>query len=110
MGQLTSVLSITHRTTGLIQSAMLSAVGLGAVALPGSFPTYLAMMQDMHYGLVVIFATKFILAWPVFFHLFNGFRHLAWDLGRGLKLPEIYKTGWTAVTLATLTTLIVAAL
>ena len=33
--QLTSMLSITHRATGLAQSAMLSGVGLGALLIPG---------------------------------------------------------------------------
>merc|ERR1719430_2402849 len=75
--QLTSILSITHRMSGLAQSGMLAGMGLVAVALPGSFPSYLAMLQEMHFGGAIIFTTKFILAWPVFFHLFNGFRHLA---------------------------------
>ena len=34
--QLTSMLSITHRGTGLAQSGMLTGVGLGALMLPGS--------------------------------------------------------------------------
>ena len=39
--QLTSMLSITHRGTGLAQSGMLTGVGLGALLLPGSFSEYL---------------------------------------------------------------------
>ena len=35
--QLTSMLSITHRATGLIQSGMLTGAGLGALLLPGVY-------------------------------------------------------------------------
>ena len=38
--QLTSMLSITHRATGLIQSAMLTGVGAGALMLPGKKIVY----------------------------------------------------------------------
>merc|ERR1719431_822563 len=48
--QLTSMLSITHRATGLIQSGMLTVFAVGAMVLPGTFPTQLAMLQDMHFG------------------------------------------------------------
>merc|ERR1712096_322089 len=41
--QLTSMLSITHRGTGLAQSGMLTGVGLGALMLPGIFPGTWAM-------------------------------------------------------------------
>ena len=37
--QLTSMLSITHRATGLAQSGMLSGVGLGALFIPGIYET-----------------------------------------------------------------------
>merc|ERR1711874_880057 len=79
--QLTSMLSITHRGTGLAQSAMLTGAGLGALLLPGNFPLFLNDVAAMHFGGAIIFSTKFILAWPVMFHLWNGFRHLAWDMG-----------------------------
>ena len=44
--QLTSMLSITHRGTGLAQSGMLTGAGLGALMLPGNHSahyTYLTM-------------------------------------------------------------------
>jgi succinate dehydrogenase (ubiquinone) cytochrome b560 subunit len=95
--QLTSMLSITHRGTGLIQSAYLSAFAAAAMFLPGTFPMWLQFVQDMQFGMPLIFLAKFGLAWPVCFHLFNGLRHLAWDIGMGFKIADLYKSGWTVL-------------
>merc|ERR1712107_83049 len=48
--QLTSMLSISHRISCLMQSAILSGFALGAVALPGSYPHYLSMVQQLGIG------------------------------------------------------------
>ena len=74
-----------------MQSGILSAVALGAVALPGSYPHYLSMVQALGIGPVLIFSAKFVLAFPILFHFWNGFRHLAWDMGHGFKIAELYK-------------------
>ncbi|KAI0141575.1 succinate dehydrogenase cytochrome b subunit [Xylariaceae sp. FL1272] len=37
---------------------------------------------------------KFLLAWPFMFHLYNGTRHLVFDLGKGYSKPVIKKGGW----------------
>jgi len=95
--QLTSILSISHRISGLMQSAMLSAFAVGAMTLPGTFPMWLGYIQDLHIGAPLIFAAKFALAWPISFHLLNGVRHLVWDMGHGFKIPELYKSGYTVV-------------
>jgi len=95
--QLTSILSITHRATGLIQSGILSAAAVATMVLPGTFPMWLNYIQDLHYGAPLIFLAKFALAWPVTFHLLNGCRHLAWDMGKGFKIPDLYKTGYAVV-------------
>ena len=54
----------------------MSGAALGAVALPGTFPQYLAAIQAMHLGGAALFAVKFAIAWPVVYHLCNGLRHL----------------------------------
>merc|ERR1719289_320030 len=65
--QLTSMLSITHRATGLAQSGMLSGVGLGALLIPGNFPMFLNDIAAMQFGAALIFSSKFVLAFPVMF-------------------------------------------
>merc|ERR1712203_364987 len=107
---LTIMLSISHRISGLMQSGILSAVALGAVALPGSYPHYLSMVQALGIGPVLIFSAKFVLAFPILFHFWNGFRHLAWDMGHGFKIAELYKSGYFVVGLAVLCSLGLCAL
>ena len=92
--QLTSMMSITHRGTGCVQSGILSLAALGVLVMPGNFASVLAELQAMHLGGATIFTLKFLLSLPVTFHFFNGFRHMAWDLGFGFKIAELYKSGW----------------
>ena len=44
-------------------------------------------------GLALLFAWTFSL----FFHLYNGIRHLFWDVGYGFDLQAIYASGWAVV-------------
>ena len=71
---------------------------------------WLNYIQELHFGAPLILLAKFALAWPVTFHLFNGCRHLAWDMGMGFKIPDLYKTGYTVVGLSVLTAAMLAAL
>ena len=88
------MMSITHRITGCIQSGILSGAALGVLIMPANFPSLLNEIQQLHIGGATIFTLKFLLAVPVTYHLFNGFRHLAWDIGWGFKIAELYKSGW----------------
>ena len=94
------MMSITHRGTGCVQSGILSLAALGVLVMPGNFASVLAELQGMHLGGVTIFTLKFLLSLPITFHFFNGFRHLAWDLGFGFKIAELYKSGWFVCALA----------
>ncbi|MEE8145706.1 MAG: succinate dehydrogenase, cytochrome b556 subunit [Kiloniellales bacterium] len=101
--QLTSVLSIMHRLTGvgLSVGTLLLVYWLAAAAAgPDSF----AAAQDF----VGSFLGRLLLfGWTVslFFHLCNGIRHLFWDAGYGFELDEVYRSGWTVVTATGILTL-----
>ena len=108
--QLTSVLSFTHRLTGVWLSlgSVLLVVWLVAAATGGH--TYAAVAGFMHswIGIVLLLGWTFAL----FFHLCNGIRHLAWDLDfglgpgfSGLELRDIYLSGWTVVVVSVILTL-----
>lgn len=93
--QLTSVLSITHRLTGVV-------LGVGAVLLViwlmivAAGPRSYAALNDVlgsPLGLVMLLAWTFSL----FFHLCNGIRHLMWDAGFGFELLAIYASGWAVL-------------
>lgn len=98
--QLTSVMSILHRVTGLWLGAgtlLLAWWLIAAAAGPQAFATVQWFMGSwLGYLLLVGWSLAF------FYHLCNGIRHLLWDAGWGFDLPTAYRTGWTvaACTLA----------
>ena len=102
--QLTSVLSISHRATGL-------ALAFGAIFLvwwliaAASGEAEFAVARwffGSWFGLLMLLGWCF----SFFFHLCNGIRHLAWDLGYGFELRTAYRTGWTVVGVSAVLTLV----
>jgi succinate dehydrogenase / fumarate reductase cytochrome b subunit len=93
--QLTSVLSIAHRISGVILSlgAMGLIIWLGAAAAGPR--TYGAVQRAIGcwVGQVVLFGCTF----AFFLHLCGGIRHLVWDTVHGFELRSIYISGWTVV-------------
>ncbi|HVH76591.1 MAG TPA: succinate dehydrogenase, cytochrome b556 subunit [Stellaceae bacterium] len=102
--QLTSVLSILHRATGVALAAgavLLVWWLVAAAAGPGAYGAVEAFLRSW-IGLLLLFGWTLSL----FYHLCNGIRHLAWDSGWGFDLQTTYRTGWTVVAAAaTLTVL-----
>ncbi len=97
--QLTMVLSITHRLTGvaLAFGTLLLVYWLVAVASG-------AAAYDTAQGLIgSVLGRLLLFGWSaaLFYHLCNGIRHLVWDAGYLLDLPAVYRSGW-AVVVATL--------
>ncbi|MBM3599966.1 MAG: succinate dehydrogenase, cytochrome b556 subunit [Alphaproteobacteria bacterium] len=93
--QLTSVLSITHRATGVALSvgAVLLVLWLAAAAAGPHRLGPLNAFLGSWFGMLLLIGWT----WSLFFHLCNGIRHLAWDVGWGFELPQVYATGWTVV-------------
>ena len=90
--QLTSVMSFTHRATGIALAAgtLLLVYWLAAAAGgPESFAQAQALIGSW-IGRLLLFGWTFAL----FYHLCNGIRHLFWDGGYGLELPDVYRSGW----------------
>ncbi|XP_017884826.1 succinate dehydrogenase cytochrome b560 subunit, mitochondrial-like [Ceratina calcarata] len=108
--QLTSVLSITHRGTGMILSTYAMVLGLGTLLIPGGIPCLIEMITDLNLATPVLFAMKTALALPAVYHTFNGFRHLAWDLGAFLTIKEVYSTGYVVLILSSIAALALAAM
>uniref|UniRef100_A0A8D8AYK1 Succinate dehydrogenase cytochrome b560 subunit, mitochondrial n=1 Tax=Culex pipiens TaxID=7175 RepID=A0A8D8AYK1_CULPI len=91
--QLTAVLSITHRMTGMALAGYATALGLGALAMPHDATHYLTMLEGL--SAPTLMALKFTMAYPFSYHTVNGVRHLFWDLGKFLSIKEVYTTGYT---------------
>ncbi len=102
--QITSVLSIAHRATGIVLAAglLLLLWWLAAAASgPDAFETAQAAVGSF-LGRLLLFGWTFAL----FYHLCNGIRHLFWDMGRGFELDTVSVTGWLAVGSAAVLTLL----
>jgi len=102
--QLTSVLSILHRATGIgLAAGTLLLVWWLIAAATG--PTAFDSVQSFIGSLL---GRLLLLAWSfaLFYHLCNGIRHLVWDTGRGFELKTAYASGWLVVIAAAVLTVI----
>ena len=102
--QLTSVLSITHRMTGVV-------LYIGSLFLVVWLVTA-AFDQGLFYAMQDFWRSTLgqllILGWALclFYHLLNGVRHLCWDMGMGLELRDSYFTGYAVLAGTAILTLI----
>ena|SRR5690348_18338376 len=96
--QLTSVLSIGNRITGVALSAYAVALVIWLMAAAAGPDVYAAVDRIIGswIGRVVLFGGTFCL----FFHLCGGIRHLISDAGYGFSLRAIYLSGWAVVAMS----------
>lgn len=102
--QLTSVLSIVHRITGVILSVCAVVLVIWLIAAATGPPAYAAVQGAIAswVGQILLFGCTF----SFFLHLCGGIRHLVWDAGYGFELGAIYGSGWTVVGVSTALTVI----
>ncbi len=103
--QITSMMSILHRATGV---GML----VGAIAIvwwllaAATGPDYFAFVDGVltsWIGTLVMLGC----AWALCYHLANGIRHLIWDMGLGFELEMVTKTGIAAAGASIVLTLLI---
>jgi succinate dehydrogenase / fumarate reductase cytochrome b subunit len=98
--QVTMAASITHRATGVALAAgtvLLAWWLIAAASGPESYAVFQKAAANP-IGWLVLFG----FVWSLCFHLLNGIRHLAWDLGYGFEVPTANKTGVLVYTLSVL--------
>lgn len=103
--QLTSVMSILHRITGiaLAPGVLLLIYWLVAAASgPQAFARAQSILGSFP-GQTVLFG--FTLAMS--YHLFNGLRHLVWDAGMGMDLRSTYISGYLVMAATVVLTLLI---
>lgn len=100
--QLTSVLSIAHRGTGIVLAAgaLFLVYWLNALASGTGAFDQLRHYMGTWYGQVILLGFSFSL----FYHLCNGVRHLFWDVGLGFELETVYRSGKAVVAVSLLLT------
>lgn len=102
--QLTSVLSIANRITGVFLSACAVVLVAWLIAAASGQEAY-SHFQNLIAswpGQIVLLAATF----AFFLHLCGGIRHLVWDTARGFELRQIYASGWIVVAVSVLLTLV----
>ncbi len=93
--QLTSVLSIMNRATGIALSVGILLLAWWFIAAATSDSAYAGVSGLMRSPIGLLF----LLGWvtSLWYHFCNGIRHLAWDAGWGFELPRVHASGWTVV-------------
>ena len=88
---ISSLLSITHRITGVINLLALILMFLWLLIFNFGESNY-----ELFLLVINSFFGKFILigfVWSMSFHIFSGIRHLAWDMGYGFEIKTANISG-----------------
>ena len=101
--QLTSVMSILHRLTGvaLVLGMVFLVWWLVALAHGGGYYEFVRLVAGHVLGRLVLLG--FFVA--TIYHLANGMRHLFWDFGVGLSLEGVYRGGYLVLAVTGLSVL-----
>ena len=93
--QITSVLSILHRIAGigLWAGALLLTYWIGSATYgPEKFDQAQELLSSWFGRLVLLGLTV-----ALYYHLANGIRHLAWDIGCGYEINRVNVTGFAVL-------------
>ena len=88
---ISSLLSITHRISGVINLLALILIFFWLIALILGEDNYESFLLTIN-----SFFGKFILigfVWSMCFHILSGIRHLVWDLGYGFEIKTANISG-----------------
>lgn len=102
--QLTSVMSICHRLSGVALLGIVLELIAGLFCLSQGPDFYIQFLSFLEFWPV-----QYCNILSVFFltyHFFNGIRHLFWDIGWGLELRWVYKSGHTVLGLTFIVSII----
>jgi succinate dehydrogenase / fumarate reductase, cytochrome b subunit len=93
--QLTSVLSILNRVTGIFLSVCAVVLVIWLLAAATGPQAYAAVEVAIAswIGQILLFGVTF----AFFLHFCGGIRHLVWDTVHGFDLRSIYISGWAVV-------------
>ena len=110
--QITMVMSILHRITGVFLA--FGAFGLALMLLqvsrdathpsqPLSQDVFFLAAQAVENVLLYSYVGLFLslaFVWSLVYHMLNGIRHLIWDAGKGFEIKRATTSGWVVVVLS----------
>ena len=101
---ISSLLSITHRITGVINLIALILIFFWLLILS---------LGESNYELFLLLINSFVgkliligLTWTMSFHILSGIRHLVWDLGYGFEIKTANTSGIIVIILSLVLTII----
>ena len=89
--QITSILSISHRMSGVFQSLGLMIIVLLLLSLFLGESSHEFFMLFINSLIGKAFLFFYVLS--LCYHLFNGIRHIIWDIGFGFEIKNVYYSG-----------------
>ena len=101
---ISSLLSITHRISGVINLLALVLIFFWLIVLSFGESNY-----ELFLLIINSFPGKFILigfTWSMSFHLLSGIRHLFWDMGYGFEIKTANISGITVIIFSLILTII----
>ena len=94
--QITSVLSILNRLTGVFMSVVSAPLLLcWLVALASGERAFAGLSAWLGSGLGKLFIAASVFSFS--FHLLGGIRHLIWDAGWMLEISQVRLSGWVTI-------------
>jgi len=101
---ISSLLSITHRITGVINLIALILIFFWLLILS---------LGESNYELFLLLINSFVgkliligLTWTMSFHILSGIRHLVWDLGYGFEIKTANISGLIVIISSLILTII----
>ena len=100
--QMTSMLSIVHRGTGVFLALGTPLLVYWLTQLAAGPTAYQQAQECFSHWFVQLM----LLGWTfaLFYHLSNGIRHLFWDIGKGFEMETLYKSGYAVLVSAVVLT------
>ena len=96
--QITSILSISHRMSGVFQSLGLLLIVLLLLSLILGKNSHAFFMLFINSLVGKAFLFFYVLS--LCYHLFNGIRHIIWDIGFGFEIKNVYYSGIVVIIFA----------
>ena len=93
--QITSVLSIFHRASGVAMAGSMALIVwwlLAAATGEGYFELVDGLLTSW-IGYLILIGSAF----AFFYHFCNGIRHMWWDIGNGFELEKVTQSGYAVV-------------
>ncbi|MEM7522494.1 MAG: succinate dehydrogenase, cytochrome b556 subunit [Pseudomonadota bacterium] len=102
--QITSMLSVLHRGTGVAMAFSLALVvwWLLAAATGSEYFEFVDGLLTSVIGFLILLGSAF----AFFYHMCNGLRHMWWDMGFGYEMDQVTQSGYVVLGASGVLTLI----